>query len=238
MNLSPNSLVAGKLLNFFVADDVQKHQLGTRVDATDSDYSVVANVGNVGGAEMVYARGTTAFGVGRLVHLDKDMNIQDVPVTTGTGRPVFVVVSAFSATAQFGWVCRSGVVPVQFAVAATAGPVFAGAAGNATPTPAAGRQLLNATTLLGSAASFTRLGRLRTGQAQIEVPNLAGLFPGMAVSGTGIPGGATIAVVDPGNLTIRLSANATASGSNVLTYTHTNFGIVHLEQSFVQGQIT
>jgi hypothetical protein len=238
MNLSPLNAVAGKLLNFFVADDVQKHQLGTRFEATDSDYSTVANVGNVGGSELIYVRGTSAIGTGRLVHIDKDMNILDLPVTANTGRPVFATVSSFTATAQFGWIARIGVVPVQFAVAATVGPVFGGTSGVATPTAAPGRQLLNATTLIGSAAAFTRAGRTRTGQALVEVPNLAGLFPGMAVSGTGIPGGATIAAIDTGNLTIRLSAVATASGNPTLTYTYTGFGIVHLEQAFVQGQIT
>ena len=238
MNLSPIAAVAGKLLNFFAADDVAKHQLGTRFDVVDSDYLALANVGNFGGGEFAYVRGAANFATGRLVHLDKDHNILDVPVTANTGRPVFVTVSSFSAASPFGWVARSGTVPVQFAVAATAGPVFAGTAGVATPTAAAGRQILNATTLVGSAAAFTRAGRTRTGLALVEVGNVAGLFPGIAVSGTGIPGGATIASIDPSNATIRLSAAATASGNPTLTFTHTGFGIVHLEQAFVQGQIT
>ena len=238
MNLVPLSVVAGKLLNFFLADDVQKHQLGTRFDATDSDYLAAVNVGNAGGCELVYAKGTAAFATGRLVHLDKDMNILDVPVTGNTGRPVFVTVSTFSATAQFGWVARIGCVPVQFAVAATAGPVFGGTTGVATPTAAPGRQILNATTLVGSAASFTRTARTRNGLVNVDIGNTAGLFPGMAVSGAGIPGGATIASIDNGNSTLRLSAAATASGNPTLTFTHTGFGIVHIEQPFVQGQIT
>lgn len=238
MRLNPMSTVAGKLLNFQVADDVQKHVLGTRFDAVDGDYNTTANVGNGGFCELAYVRGAAVFAVGRLVHLDKDMNILDVPVTANTGRPVFVTVSAFSATAPFGYVGRVGTFPVQYSVAATAGAVFAGAAGQATPTTAAGRQLVNATCLIGSAATFTRPVKTRSGLPNISISDTAGVFPGQVISGTGIPASTTVLSIDADAGVLRMSANATASGAVTATLTNTGFGVVHLEQAFVQGQIT
>lgn len=238
MRLSSNSITVGKTLNFLVADDLQKHQLGMRVAGVDSDYLTTANVSNSGGCELMYVRGAAAFGTGRLVHLDKDLNILDMPITGNTGRPVFVVVSNFSATSPFGWVGRSGIFPVQFTVAATAGAVFGGAAGQATPTAAAGRQLLNASTLVGSAAAFTRQAVTKAGTAFVTLIDTAGVFPGQVISGAGIPGGATVVSLDQDTRLVRISANATASGTVTATLTNTGFGVVQLCSSFVQGQIT
>lgn len=238
MRLAPMTAIAGKLVNFFTADDVQKHQLGTRMDAVDSDYLAVANVGNGGGATVIYAKGVGTFATGRLVHLDKDYNILDVPVTGNTGRAVHVVLSNFTATSNFGWIGRCGTFPVSFSVAATVGAVFGGAAGQATPTAAAGRQILNAVTFIASTGAFTRTTRTRNGRPQVEVNDVSGMFPGMAVSGTGIPGGATIATIDNSGNLITLSANATASASVTGTFTHTGFGMVHIDSPFMQGQVT
>ena len=238
MRLNSITLVAGKLLNFQAADDVQKHMLGTRFDAVDGDYNTNVNVGNGGYCELAYVRGTAAFTVGRLVHVDKDFNILDVPVTGNTGRPVFVVVSPFTAAANFGYVGRVGTYPVQYSVAATAGAVFAGAAGQATPTAAGGRQILNAVCLLGSAAAFTRPIKTSAGLPNITVNDTAGVYPGQAISGTGIPGGTTVLAVDADARILRLSANATAAGSVTATFTNTGFGFVNIGHPFVQGQIT
>jgi autotransporter-associated beta strand protein len=71
---------------------------------------------------------------------------------------------------------------------------------------------------LGTGVGEVQLGAILIGQAStttgspvITVPSTADLAVGMAVSGTGIPGGATVAAVTgPGTFT--LSANATATG--------------------------
>lgn len=228
----------GKLINFFAADDVQKHQIGFRVSTASSDYSTTASVGNALGGEAMYVKASTTIPTGSLVVLDKDGVVVVCPTTANTGRPVYVALSSFSATALFGWVMRAGVCPVTFSVAATAGPVFVGTAGNATPTAAAGKQLLNATTLIAAVGNFTRSARTFNGRPQIEVADVAGIYPGITVTGTGIPASTTVLSIENGTRTIVLSANATASGQITATFTHTGFGIVHIEQPFVQGQIT
>ena len=237
MRFSPVDVVAGKVLNFFVASDVQQTALGTMTSLSSYDYDTTAGVPNGGGAEAVYVRGQSAFAVGRLVCLDKDWNILDLPVTANTGRPVFVVMQAFSATNQYGWVMRTGMFPVAFSVAATVGSVFGGTAGVATPTAAAGRQIMNSTTLIAAASTFTKSVRTLIGSPWVQVLNgIGGLYPGLTPSGTGIPA-STISSIEPDNR-IRLSANATASGVVTMTLTHTGFGIVHFDRPFIQGQIT
>ena len=193
MRFAPINTVAGKLINFFLADDIQKHQIGSRFEMVSYDYSQVANVGNGLGGTAVYSRAAGNFATGRLVHTDKDGQILDMPVTAGTGRPISVCMSSFNALSPFGWTCRAGVVPVAFGVAATAGAVFGGAAGVASPTPAAGRQILNAVTLIGSAGSFTRATRTVNASPFVIVNDAGGLYPGLTISGTGLPGATTIA---------------------------------------------
>lgn len=240
MRYTPVDIVVGKLINFFTADDVQKHQLGTRSDVVSSDYLAVANIGNAGGGKAVYLKAAGTFATGRLVHWDKDWNILDVPNTGNTGRPFGIAMSNFSATQPYGWVLTSGCAPASFAVAATVGPAYIGAAGQLTPTAAAGKQVLGLTTVVAASGSFTKSVRTVNGSPFLIVTNgdVAGLYPGMAVSGTGIPGGATIALLDNDGRTIKLSANATAGGTVTGTFTHTNFGIVQFEAPHVQGQIT
>lgn len=240
MRMLPIDAAVGKAINFTIADDTQKHQLGSRITYSSSDYLAVANVGNAGGGEVIYVRGAATFATGRLVILDKDMNIADLPVTANTGRALYVTVSSFSAAAPFGWIMSVGVAPVSFSVAATVGPVYGGSAGQATPTAAAGRQILGATTLVAAAGTFTRTVRTVNGQPQLVLlaSDVAGIYPGIAVSGSGIPGGATVASIDPDGRTIRLSANATAGAAITATFTHTGFGIVQLDRPFMQGQIT
>lgn len=215
---------------------------GIVLAANSEGIDTTANVANWGIAELVFVRNTgAAISPGRLVHLDKDFTVLDVPNTANTGRHVYVTLTRFlagSTTPQGGWVMRAGIAPVQFAVAATAGAVFIGAAGQATPTAAAGKQLLQATTLIAGASTFTRPVTTRTGSRQVMVSRSTGMYVGQSISGTGIPGGATISAIADGGLWVLLSAAATASGNITATLTNTNYGIVHFDRPFVQGQIT
>lgn len=237
MRLSPISLAAGKRLDFAAGDTEQKHALGTRTGFVSYDYSTTAGVPNAGGGEAIYVKAAGTFIPGRLVHIDKDWNILDMPNTPGTGRPVYVCLSDFSATNCYGWVAAAGVVPVSFSVAATAGLVFFGAAGQASPTQANGKQILGATTLIAAAATFTKSVKTNNGSKRLEMNDVSGCYPGLAVSGTGIAGGSTIASIDPGGRFVTLSANMTATAVVTGTFTHTGYGIVHIEHPFVQGQI-
>jgi len=69
------------------------------------------------------------------------------------------------------------------------------------------------------------IGTFASGSSTITTTNTTGLFVGEAVSGTGIPAGDFITAINPG-VSITLSANSTAAGTNVpLTYSTTGVNI-------------
>jgi hypothetical protein len=60
--------------------------------------------------------------------------------------------------------------------------------------------------------------------------------PRADVSGTGVPGGATIASIDPSGTAMHSLGGGTATGTVTGTFTPTGFGIVHFNRMFAQGQ--
>lgn len=257
MRLAPITMLSGLPLDFSASEplppalnpantnlaDFTQVPIGTFIEAAPMDVPIfTANVPNWGMSELIYVRHTgAAITPGNLVHVDKDFTISLVPITANTGRPVFVTLTNFASGAtipQGGWVLRSGICPVVYPTAAVGTLGISGTTPGAAAANSAGRQLLNATVLIAAAGSFTRTATVRSGTSFIAVNSVAGMFVGQAVSGTGIPGGATIAGILPEGGTIRLSANATASGNPTLTFTHTGFGICYVDRPFVQGAIT
>lgn len=251
MRLSPLSLLAPKLLDFSVSDDVKKLQLGTIVTATGTDYDTTANVANWGFCEIMYvANASVAILPGTVVVMDKNFRVVATAAAAteaNQGKPLFVALTNFavgSATEQYGWVLRTGVAPVRFSVAATVGRVFLGTAGLLTPTAAVGAQVIGALTLIAGASTFTRTGKIRTGSSRVEFANVAGMYPGQAISGTGIPASSVISSVDPDGRGVIIGSavgtpvTATASASVTCTLTNTGFGIVQLNAPASQTQIT
>lgn len=251
MRLTPISMLAPRLLDFSVSDDVQELALGTIVEASSSDYDTTANVANWGMAELVYVRNASvAILPGTICVIDKNFSVVASAAAASeanTGKPLFIAVTNFAAgstTTQYGWVLRRGIAPVRYSVAATAGRVFAGTAGNATPTAAAGVQIMNAQCLIAAASTFTRSVTTRAGSSKVKTASVAGMYPGQAISGTGIPASSVISAIDPsGNSIIIGSAvgtpvNATATGTVTATMTNTGFGIVQCDYPVMQSQIT
>lgn len=195
---------------------------------------------------MVKWTSTSALAVGTLVTLDENLVPTAAPSTANTGRPLFIVASRFPADSTtsasnplYGYVMKAGRGPVTFSVAATTGAAYLGTAGNATPTAAAGKQIVGAVTLIAATGTITKSVRTQNGSNRLIVPNKLGLYPGVAVSGTGIAGGTTITTLDSGrNNEVILSANATATGTVTGTFTNTGFGIVQVNNPCVQTQIT
>jgi hypothetical protein len=204
----------------------------------------------IGPMELVFAQFTTAstlVNVGRLVHLDENFTLLDMPNTANTGRSLYVVAQRFPSTAGisatnplFGFVARAaGRFPVQASAAFTAGAMYFAAAGQTTHVLTAGKQILNARGLISSAGTLTKSAYTQTGSPMLSVGNKDGLYPGVAVSGTGIPGGTTITTLDTGlNNTVQLSANATGTAAITATFTHTGYTIAQFDRPFVQGNIT
>lgn len=249
MRLAPLNTVGPRLLDFSVSDSVQEMALGTIIEAQGTDYDTTANVANWGMAELVYvANASVAILPGTIVVMDKNFRVvASAASEANTGKPAFVALTHFatgSTDVQYGWVIRRGVAPVAYSVAATAGRVFGGTAGKATPTAAVGVQILNAQCLIAGASTFTRTGLTKSGQSRVKFPNVAGMFVGQAISGTGIPASSVISAIDPNGTDVVIGSavgtpvNATATGSVTVTLTNTNFGIVQLDYPFFQGQVT
>lgn len=249
MRLAPMDNIAPALLDFSASHDERKLNLGAIIHAVGTDYDTTANVANWGQAELIYvANADVAILPGTVVAIDKNFRVTATPAAASlvnTGRGVAVALTNFAAgstTVQYGWVLRRGTCPARFSVAATAGAVYVGTAGNLTPTAANGAQLTNAQTLIAAAATFTRTGRTKSGSSRVEFSNVAGMYPGQAISGTGIPASSVISSVDPDGRGVLIGSaigtlvTATATGSVTCTMTNTGFGIVHISYPSVQTQ--
>lgn len=254
MRLAPIGAVTGALLDFSGSDDFPTTGPALSSGSSGNPFTPGAyletapmdavdtgtNVPNWGACELMYVTSTSAsaFTAGQLVHVDKDFNILVVPATNFTGRPIYVVLTAFavgSVTRQGGWVLRSGICPVQFSVAATAGPMYVGTAGLATPTSAAGRAISNATTLIAAASAFTRQVTSQNGSKFIRTSRVNGIFIGQTISGTGISG--VVASIDPGGNGFTSSIASSASATVTGTFTPTGFGICHVDRASVSSTV-
>jgi hypothetical protein len=249
MRLAPISGLSGSLLDFSGSTDTARYNIGAFLDAAPTDgLDTTTSVPNWGQCELLYVRSTSGSVInpGRLVTIDKDYTIADLANTAGLGYPVFVALTRFaigSTTAQYGWVLAAGICPVQYAVAATTGALGIGGAGQATPTLAAGKQILNGRCLIAASGSFARSVTTSNGSAFVKVSRTNGVFVGQAVSGTGIPASSVVSSIDASGTgfvigsAIGTPVNATASGTVTGTFTHTNYGIVQMNRAFAQGQI-
>lgn len=250
MRLAPIGQAVARLLDFSTSTDTGQMAPGTRISAKGSDYDTTANVANWGAAEVMYVSSAHSAVItpGLLCHFDKNFRILPTAAAAsevGLGKSLVVALTNFaigSTTEQYGWVMLSGVTPVQFSVAATAGALYAGTAGKATPTAANGAQILNAVTLIAAASTFTRSGKTTVGSSVVKFANVGGMYPGQAISGTGIPASSVISAVNPDGSSVLIGSaigtlvTATAAGTVTCTMTNTGYGIVQMNQPFVQGQ--
>lgn len=250
MRLAPIDAAVQRLLDFSTSSDVPLLRVGTMMNATGTDFDTTANVSNWGAAEImsVSSNGAAAIPPGSLVIIDKNFRISLTAASQANkGSPVYVTLTNFqvgSVTEQYGWVLRSGICPVAYSVAATVGNVYGGTAGKATPTAAAGVQILNAICLTAAIATFTRNMVTRNGSSLVKMGNLGGVFVGQAVSGTGIPASSVVSAMNPDGTSfiigsaVGVPVSATATGNAVATFTNTNFGIVQMDRPTFQSQIT
>ena len=226
-----NSTIGNQPVSFFNDPDAtQRHTLGRQIDGDDPYW---------GGATFIYLKAGEAIGMGELNVWDKDFVATNVPNTANTGRSVAAAMYPM-ASGDYGWFCVTGEVPVAVTASVAAGTTFgltgAGTVGAVTN----GKQILNAVSVLASTGTVTKANTTtQSGSAVLRMSVPAdGWFYGMALSGTGIAGGATISGISEDGRTVTMSANATASGSVTVTGTYTGFIKAQITQPFVQGQVT
>ena len=119
-------------------------------------------------------------------------------------------------------------------------PPMLGGAGKA-GTNSAGKQLLGAYVAQASAFAITKVGStyLATGKTKIlSVPDVDGLFVGMAVTGTGVGASAVITAINPNGVEVTVDVASTAVGTVTLSFVFTNYLLVVFDAMHGQGAIT
>jgi len=211
-----------------VPDTTQRHKLGMYQDMVDEVY---------GFGTFVYGKAVQASGVGRLCFMDSSWGATDIPNTANTGYPICVA-RANMLINTFGWFQIAGQMPYLANASVAAGTAFGITAAGTMGANTAGKQVLGARVVRAGTATIV-MNNVQTysGSPIIKLPDIGGLFVGLAASGTGVAA-STISAMNANN-EVTLSANCTATGSVTVTFTYTNFlGVISLGGAFVQGAIT
>lgn len=138
-----------------VTSTVQKHPLGTIVNASDPTY---------GAGEFVYLKGIASTVVGSLVDYDPYLATTALAPATGGIGPVAVAMS-INVALQFGWYAIGGTVPVKAPNAMTPGAevfMLAATPGSVDDADVANEQIM-------SAKVSTTTGTPGTGLALITI---------------------------------------------------------------------
>lgn len=195
---------------------------GQRLIATDPIY---------GEAEFVLAYGVASLAIGDAVRIGG--GYATTRTVASIRGMIGISMSANTDTAALSWFCVRGQVPCNVnAATAINTPLFVTAgAGALDDAVVAGDNVVGATAATAQGATVdTKAISTTNGSDIIQVADLDGLYVGMAITGTGIPGSTTISAIGQGGLmlgsqgpmamTVQLSANATATGSVTGTFAH------------------
>lgn len=214
---------------FRVPDSTQRFGLGAELTGADPYW---------GGSSFLYLKAGEAIAQGAPCIWDKDFVAVNVPNTANTGRSIAVAIYPM-ASGDYNWFCVAGEVPVAVTASVAAGVTFGLTGAGTVGAISNGKQILNAVSVLASTGTVVKTNTTTvSGSAVLRLSAPAdGWFYGMALSGTGIAGGATISAISEDGRTVTMSANATASGSVSVTGTYTGFIKAQVNRSFVQGQV-
>jgi hypothetical protein len=220
-------------------DTVQNFPFGFKVRAFDPIH---------GYGEFIYLQGVASTVAGSASPTIRHWVTTLDAATANDGSPIAFAVAPCVA-GLFGWYQVSGT-----AVAATTHSGWQVMRSAKRPgrlaLPLAGTQILGgAKILVANGTTFTKVGTTRNGSTEVFFSNLDGVYVGCPISGTGIPGGTTVAAGYNNSPNSRnssagsaagliMSAAATADGTVTVTFTRTNFSLISGADYFGQGQIT
>lgn len=216
--------------DIFTPDATQRWTPGMDIDAVDPYF---------GAGKFLYLKSGAAYVPGNLVYIvDQTFVTAILPSTANMGRPFLVARQNFSAAGQWGWFQYAGVTPLTASASVAQGVAAGiGTAGNA-GAQTAGKQLLGVTVLQPSTFSLAILGQTQNGSNQLGLVGTAGLFDGLAVTGTGIAAASTISSLDPSGRFVTLNNACTATGTATITFTYTGFILAFINEPVTQGAIT
>lgn len=176
-------------------------------------------------------------------------NATESPVqgTVNIGRPLYVFQGNTAlTTGQYGWFMMTGRSPINGSVAFPAADVAvfrSAGVGQVTPTASIGAQLLNARVITPSTQTVVALAVSGiSGDTRIFLTSVAGFFPGVYVSGTGVGAAAIVNFVDPLGRYVNVTVANSAAVSGNITATYNNatifYPVVEMNRLGAQGQIT
>lgn len=205
-------------------DTTQNFPFGTIVRAYD---------GLLGLGEFIYLQGLAATVAGTAVTYNSLTGVTTLLVATANSNLPVAISMAPTTAGLFGWYQISGAANCVSVTAGAVGTAYQAAAG-ITSGVTANQKIAGAQIIVAASSTFTKTVITRNGSTEIQVSNLDGVFVGLPISGTGIPGGATVAAgynnspngrnSSAGSATtLILSAAATADGTVTATFTRTNF---------------
>lgn len=223
--------------DWFVPDLTQRFALGTKMIGVDPFW---------GWGEFVYAKSGGALTPRTLCILDDTYSAAGVPNAANQGFPVCVCMGNMSAANQFGWFMTAGYGPIKanatVAADAALGITGVGIVGANT----AGKQILGVRNRVSQTGTKTFANtQTYNNVGYVDTNGYDGLFLGVALSGTGIPGSTVAAGLSPDGRRVFMGSAvgtfdkvATATGSITLTGTYTGFTLAQMQSPFAQGAIT
>jgi hypothetical protein len=211
---------------------------GQALVATDAIY---------GEAEFVLAFGVAGLLVGDAVRIGG--NYATKRAVAGDRGRIGISMCANTDPTALSWFCIRGQVPaIANAAIAANGPLnLTAGVGALDDAAVAGDGLSGAAAASATTATVTtKIGEVVNGSPIVKLSDLGGLYVGMGLSGTGIPGATTITAIGMGGnmlgaagpqaFTIQMSANGTATGSPTITFAHlVTFFTAMLAHPFANG---
>lgn len=194
---------------------------GVVIEAVDPTY---------GAALFVLAFGVVGLQIGDAVMIGA--GYATTRTVTGSRGQIAISMAANVDPTALSWFCIRGQVPARVLLAAANTNLYVGAtAGSPTTAVVATQGITGLLSLTALAATITtKLVSTLNGSANVSVADMNGLYVGAGLSGTGIPGGATITALglgglmlgtnSPGNNVVTISANCTATGQVTGTFAH------------------
>jgi hypothetical protein len=179
-------------------------------------------------------------------------NFTECVATANIGRALYVFqgnvggvagATVAASAGQYGWFMMTGRTPVNSS-ASIAADVTSGHGAGQVVANAAGQQILNARVITPATQTVVAAtaGFGATGDITIGLSNVAGFFPGVYVSGTGVGAAAICTAVDPIGKTIQVSVVNSAQVSGNVTATYNNatifYNVLSMNRAFAQGAIT
>lgn len=238
--VTEGTLGAPQLNAYFPLDNVEAMRPGFLVSAQDPYW---------GNREFVYARynGTIRqFGlcvaIPALVAGRFRYEMTEVPNTANLGRPLHVAMRD-GVAGNFGWFCVTGLTPVNCTASVAADTAIGIAAAGQGGANAAGKQLLNARSIVAATATVAKVCQGNAGSLELQIPGPEGWFAGVYLSGTGIAAATTVTQIDASGTRATLSAALTAQiNGGTVTGTYNNavvfYNVAHLNRVSAQGAIT